>query len=539
MEPATFKGPLRTGSAATISAMVVLVVLVLGRVGGLVRDLVVAPLFGAGAEVDALVAARTVPELFLALVTSGAVTAGFLPALSYLSGGKDRLPADGVKAISVISNWLVLITVFFAALGILFPRALLAVATPGIDGYTATRAAFFLRVMMPVVVLVTVAAIQGAHLNFHGRFALPMARVAVTNVTIILLTILFARSWGIVAVAVGWVIGAMLQLVILLPAMARLRVQYRLSFDLRADHVRYLAVLMLPIVLAQLLDYGRILVERQFGSLLPEGSLACLNYALRIGTAPVLIVVLSVSTVFFPLFSRLAASGDEHGLVRSIAQSFRLSILGISPFLVVFSIFPDSTVSLLLGHGAFGAEDIAITARLLRWYSLTLVGASVTAMLSQVLYAEKRGGAALAAAAAGVAVQVVATVLTVSSLGVVAVPIGTGLGYFTTSLVLATRVKARLPLRRDQWTSAMLDRVCSATLIMWLAAFGMRRLGIAVGFPVRFPFSDVVAFVCAGTLYVAMLWGFGIPEIRKITIGLKRKISRSNSNRRTDVPDEK
>lgn len=508
------------------SAVLVVVMLLLGRFGGLVRDLIIAPLFGAGAEVDALVAARTVPELLLALVTAGAVTSGFLPALSYLSKGGSRLPDEGVKAISVVANWLLTLTVLLTLCGWLFPGALVDLVTPGLDPERHQAAASLLRVIMPVTVLVTAAAILGAWLNFRGHFALPSARAVVTNVTIIAFTLVLGRSLGIVSVAIGWVAGAFLQVVLLVPAARRSGAQYRWSLDLRGQHTLEICRIIAPIVLAQLLLYGRVLVERQFGSWLPAGDLAYLSYAYRIGTAPMMIVTNAIITVFLPVFSARATVGDQAGLRAAMGQSIRLMVIGTLPFVVVFSVLPGPTIRVLMEHGAFGPSDTATTATLLSWYAVALVGASFTMLLSQIFYAQRKGPLALFAVTVGLVVQVGVTALLIPSFEARGVAVGTALGFVASALVLAAILARSLAASPGAWKPIREARLLGPAVGMFVLFLAVDPTLEALGFSPS-PMARYGLSVGLGMLlYATILWRLEIPEVAQLQQRLRGLVAR-------------
>lgn len=498
----------RSGGGAIGSALIVLTMLLLGRLGGLVRDLIVAPIFGAGVEVDALVAARTVPELVLTLVTAGAVSAGFLPGLSYLSGGEEELPEEGVTAISVIANWLLAATVGVAVLGVLCPEPLIRLVTPGLSSEVVILAARLLRILAPVVVLVTVAALLGAYFNFRNRFALPSARALVINATVVLLTLVLAEEVGIAAVALGWTLGALLQVVLLWIPARNLGIQYSPAFDPRLQHVGYLWTLIAPVLLSQVLLYGRFLVERQFASWLPGGALAYLNYAYRIGTAPMLIVANAVTTAYLPTFSRHFARGANSEFGRTIVQSMSLLLLGICPFAVVFVVLPEPVVALLLQHGAFTASDTKATAVLLRWYTLTLLAASLLALCSQVVYAQRRGALPLKAIGIGVGVQVAVSALTIRALGAQGVALGTGVGLVASAVILGFLAAPRLPGNVWAPLRSRLGRIGTAVAgmaaVTWMTPEAPESL-------------ELLAPVVAGGLtYVGILMALRMPELRRV-----------------------
>ncbi len=510
------------------AALAVLAMLLLGRLGGLLRDLIVAPLFGAGPEVDALVAARTGPELVLALVTSGAIVSGLLPAIAHLSKGKDQLPRDGVRVISAIANWLALLTALFTLAGMAAPRFVLALLTPGLDAARLALAESMLRIMLPVTFFVTVAAILGAFFNDRGRFVLPSARALVTNTTIIAATLLLAPRFGIASVALGWTFGSFLQILLLLPSAVRIDLQYRIGhWRLSLAEAAPILRLMAPILASQLMIYGRVLLERFFASGLPAGELACLDYAYRLGTAPMLIVANAVNTVYLPLFSKLGAAGRFTELDAHFKRSVRLTMIGILPYFIVLTFFSALPLQVLLEHGSFSAAETAKTAPLLALYSMTLVGFSLAALFSQVLYGLRRGSAVLAGMGVGLAAQFAVTYGCLGWIGSAAVPVGTGGGFLVSAALLLRWIRRSLGPAKEGSGRLHSGAVLAAGGAMLLVSVAANRLLnlLPVVWPVSW--SPQLASVGFGlATYGAALWFLKVPEALDLRQGLAGWASR-------------
>lgn len=515
------------------STFVVVAVLLFGRLGGLIRELIVAPLFGAGAEVDALVAARTVPDLILIIATAGAVNSVIVPALSHLSGGQDDVSDDAWQAISVACNWLLVLALGITVLGVLFPQAFLALVASGLDPMRATLSAKLLQVMLPVTVLATASAILGALLNYRGYFGLPSSRAVIINGAIIAITLLFWRSLGIASVAVGWLVGAFLQFVILIPLATQSAIRYKLSLDPRGPGAKHVLGLMVPIFVSQLFFYGRYVVERWFASWLPEGSLAQLNYAYRISAIPWLILVNSVTTVYITTFSKQVADDNLSSLLRSFGQGLRIVAIGIAPCIAVFVGLARPTVQILLQRGAFGISDTLATASLLQWYGISLFAWSLVALFSQVCYAMRDGITPAVALGVGLVLQWASTVLLISRLGKLGVAIGTCVGLFSAVAVLIATLKRKLPMMEisSGWATSMLARVLYAGLGMLFLCIllygGLTKLVPA--WPYWMSYSVSVGI--GGTAYMAILWCFRVPEVRLVIaricqrLGIQRSVS--------------
>ncbi len=442
----------RIAKSAAASAAVVFAVILVGRVSGMARDLVVAPLLGAGADVDALVAARTLPEIVIYALASGLVVA-LVPALAQLAGPDGKLDHDGRRAFSVVASWIVLVLVGITLLGAAFPGPILTVLAPGLEAYRLALAAHLLRVMMPVVLFSTSAAILAALMQYGGRFGVPSARVAVINITIICSVIVGWRTLGVKSVAIGWTLGAVLQLGILVPFAWRELRGLVPSLSLRAPGVLTTVLLVVPICFSNLLLFGRYVLERQFGSFLAAGALSHLNYALRIASAPMLIVANAIGTVYLTVLARYWAKGDHSKAIGALRDSIRLFLFAVMPFVAAFLVGAEPTVSLLLQRGVFTATDSAATGKLLEMYVLMMVGGGLTIVLAQFFFAIRRTAAPNIAVVLGLVVQTALTVATIRHGGAEAVALGTGIGTIVTAasllvgvgLTMGWRALTRLP----------------------------------------------------------------------------------------------
>jgi putative peptidoglycan lipid II flippase len=506
-----------TGRVAPLgSTFVVLVALLLGRLGGLIRELIVAPLFGASAEVDALIAARTVPDLILIVFTTGTINSVVVPALSHLSAGHDDVPDNAWQAVSAVCNWLLMLALGVTLIGLLFPQNFLALVTPGLDPIRVTEAARLLRIMLPMAVLATLGAIFGALLTFRERFGLPSSRAAIINASIIVSTLLFWKTLGIASVAVGWLVGALLQFLILVPLASRSAVHYRISLDFRVPGAKYVWGLMLPILVAQFLFYGRYFVERQFASWLPVGSLAQLNYAYRISSIPWFILANAVTTVYVTAFSKHSADNNLPSLLESLGQSLRIIAIGTIPCMVIFIGLAQPTIQILLQRGAFEASDTLAIAGLLQWYGISLLASSLIVLFSQVFYAMQDGITPVIALGTGVLLQWVSTAVLVPWFDTVGVVVGTCVGLFSTTVTLSVILKRKLPEVKTNWATSMLARVLYAGLGMFLVCTPLYA-GLTKLVP-DWPFwmNYFISIGVGVAVYMVIIWSLQVPEIHLV-----------------------
>jgi putative peptidoglycan lipid II flippase len=215
-----------------------------------VREQVLAALFGAGSAMDAYNVAFRVPNLVRDLFAEGAMSSAFVPTFTR------HLTTDGKASAwrlgNNVINGLILITGILVVVGIVFADSLVglfAAAYRDVPGKFELTV-FLTRLMLPFLTFVAVAAACMGMLNALHRFFIPALSPAMFNVVTITCTLVlvpFMPSVGlpaIAAVAIGSLLGGVAQLAVQWPALRREGFRYRPTLDWRDDSLRRVLVLM-------------------------------------------------------------------------------------------------------------------------------------------------------------------------------------------------------------------------------------------------------------------------------------------------------
>jgi putative peptidoglycan lipid II flippase len=284
----------RTAGLISIATM-------LSRILGLVREQLFAALLGAGALADAFNVAYRVPNLLRALFAEGALSSAFVPVF------KASLKNDGERAAHVLAarviGDLLLFTGAIVLVGaVLAPQIVHAMAGDfGPDELALT--ALLTRIMLPFLILVSLAAIAMGMLNAQDRYGAPAIAPAIFNVVSISVGIGLSTA-GVTGrwVAIGWAIGTVLggaaQLGCQLPQLWRLGWRPRLGLDLRLRDpaVRRVALFMAPAVIGVAAVQVNVFVNTVFASSEP-GAVSWLNYAFRFLQLPIGVFGVAIGTV--------------------------------------------------------------------------------------------------------------------------------------------------------------------------------------------------------------------------------------------------
>src|SRR6516162_909985 len=231
-------------SASLISALTIV-----SRIFGYIRDSRVAFLLGAGTAADAYTTAYRIPNLLRRLVGEGAVSAAFIPVFTrYIAEGKEDEGWD------FANTMLTIITIFLTAVtivGILLSPQIVRLfasgfgSTPGKLDLTATLN----RIMFPYIFLISLSALSMGILNSFDRFGAPAFAPVVLNLAIIAFSFLGSLFGDVTrTLAVGVVVGGVLQLAVQIPPLLRAGWKLRFKIDFLNPGVQQAAKLIVPII---------------------------------------------------------------------------------------------------------------------------------------------------------------------------------------------------------------------------------------------------------------------------------------------------
>lgn len=364
---------------------------ILSRIMGMVRDMVVSRLFGAGFATDAFFAAFQIPNMLRRFFAEGALTSAFVPTFS------ECLTRDGEDAARELANiCFTLLTIVMAGVtvaGILFSPQIVGLMFPGFRTVPAKFELTVLlnRLMFPYLFFISLLALCMGILNTIRHFFTPAISTVFLNLAMILSAWLLHDYFAvpITALAVGVLLGGVLQLLLQLPVLCRLGFLFKPSFSFRHPAVRKIALLMGPSIFGVGVYYLNITVGNILASLLPQGSVSYLYYAQRLFEFPQGIFTVSVAQAVLPSMSRQAAAGEIEALKESLTFGMRLIIFVTIPAMVGLMICSTPIFSLLFMGGEFGFDKAQKCATALIFYSLGLSLVALMRVLIPAFYALK------------------------------------------------------------------------------------------------------------------------------------------------------
>lgn len=355
------------------------------RVLGLVREMTRAAFLGTGALADAFTVAFNLPNFLRRLFAENSMSAAFIPTFSaHLAEGDDKKTREFLSATFTILVVAVSLTV---ALGIACTPLIVK-----LFGSEPVETAVLTRIMFPFLALVSISAFLQGILNSIGIFVPSGAAPVAFNVVFIVLPYLIAGPAGNAAraMAIGVIIGGLLQALIQLPAV--LKAGWGFGFiglrrALANPGMRKVMSLIGPTILGMAAYQVNILVSTSLASNAGTGAVSSLQYSLRLQEFVLGIFVVSAGTVLLPNLAGSFASGRHGEFSLNLGKGLKAMLLVTLPVAAFSLVAGKDIVSLLFKAREFGDESVRMTTAAFSFHMLGLVFVAMNRVMAPAFYA--------------------------------------------------------------------------------------------------------------------------------------------------------
>ena len=449
------------------------------RILGVVREQVLAALFGAGNAMDAYNVAFRIPNLVRDLFAEGAMSSAFVPTFTrhLTSSGKEAAWRLGNN----IVNALIVITGLIVVLGIVFAEP---IVTAFAGDYAAVPGKLELtilltRIMLPFLTFVALAAAVMGMLNALHQFFIPALSPAMFNVATIVCALTLVpvmSSLGlppIAAIAIGTLVGGVAQLALQWPLLRRQGFSYRPILDWGDAGLRRVLTLMGPGTLGLAATQVNVFVNTVLATGEGTGAVSFLNYAFRLMYLPIGLFGVSIGTATLPAVSRHAAEHDNAAVRSTIADSMTLMMLLNVPATVGLMVLATPIVRVIFERGAFTPDATVATAAALRFYAVGLLGYSVVRIASPTFYAIGENRTPVKVSAATVIVNAGLNIMLVRVMGFRGLALGTSIAALFNAALLMILLRRKLEGLEGPRVFASFLRILVASAAMGAAAAGV------------------------------------------------------------------
>lgn len=366
------------------AAGLLMLTMLVSRILGYVRDVVIYTRFGQNSFTDAYNAAFSIPDFLYMLLVGGALSSAFIPVFSsYIATNKED---EGWKVASIIFNLVMVLMLLGITIGLIFTPQLVYLLVPKLSSEAINLTIKLTRIMFAQTFFMALNGISMGILNSYKHFTSPALGSVLYNLMIIVVGWILSLRFGIMGFSIGVVTGAIANFAVQLPALIRLGLRYKFSFDLSHSGVRRILQLMLPVLIGLSVTQFNLFVTQNLASGLQEGMISALRTAQRLMQVPIGVFGIAVAVAVFPTLSEQAAQERLSEFKRTMSLGIRTVIFITLPAAVGLIVLKIPLIKLLFEQGNFDRFDTLATAEALFFFSIGLFGYSAIQVLNRVFY---------------------------------------------------------------------------------------------------------------------------------------------------------
>ncbi len=496
-----------------------MVVNVLSRLLGYVRDVVMMNIFGQSIVTDAYNAAFSIPDTLYQILIGGAMSSAFIPVFaSYLARNQED---DAWQVSSIFTSWILLLMGVGVVLSMIFTQPLMEMLTDFSMPEGMALTVVLTRMMLVQALLMAMSAIAMAILHANQHFFWPAMGSFLYNLVIVFFGAFLAGpiesrfpGYGIAGFSIGVLIGALLFFLVQVPALKKVGFRFHFTLDTRHPGLHKLVALMVPALIGLSVSQINLLVTQKLATGLDGGVYTALRMANRFMQLPIGVFAVAIAVSFFPTLTRQAALKEMDAYKRSLSLAVRSVAFILIPSAVGLAVLREPIIRLLFEFkGSFSAANTALTGEALLYYCIGLVGYGVVQVMLRGFYAIQNTVTPVIISVSCIACNILFSLLLIQPLAHVGLALANSIAGLVQALLLFIFLRLKIGQMDIRRILISLCKTGAACLFMGLAAWGAnllceRLLGMA---------SKLIQMINLGVAVgVAVVVFFGLAWLMKM-----------------------
>lgn len=461
------------------AAWIIAVVIILSKLFGFVRDVVIASYYGASTVSDAYFYAYQIPALALVLLggVGGPFHSATVAVFSKIIPSFSEKPNDEIQKIfnTFLTSSFVVFT-FLAILLFLFSDEFMKFIISGNNYELIKLASLHLKIMSPMLVIGGVIGILYGVLISYNEFVLPNLAPLVGSCITVGMIILCSKG-DTTGVALAWAttIGSLAMLLLQVPKM--IKIGFRVKPNLQVwdnCHFKMLCELLFPAILSSTVGQINIYVDMFFASSLKEGAWTAITYANRVFQFPVGVLVTAFLVPLFPLFSKLVAKEDFEGIKQYFNKGVGVLFFVSFPIIIGILVLGQDAVKILFERGAFSSDATFMVAQALWFLSFSILPYVFRDSITRVYYSFNDSATPFVVAFSSILLKVFLNILLVKKLamGIGGITLSTSLVTLFNATILGILISKKLKLNYKSLFTNFFKMVVAA-LITGFVCYGL------------------------------------------------------------------
>lgn len=367
------------------TALVLIVITLISKITGLVREQFFTYFLGTGQYIDIYNTASTIPYVLFSFIISG-VVAGFIPIYSRISREEGEIKAT--EFTSNLINILLIIATAIIAIAVIFAPQLVSIFAPAYTEEKRMLSIQFTRIMSLAIYTSIISSVLIGFLQIKNRFIVAELPGTIMNFFIILFLMAAVYFKNYYILPVGYVITELLKYMLFPKALAQEGYRHSFKINFKDPNLKKMLIIAIPIVLSiAAVDISTISDQSYASKMLDHGGVSIMRIAALLLQLVNGVLVVSITTTNYPLLSRYASENKLGKFKQTIMNSSSLALILVIPAMVGIMILSTPIIKLLFERGSFDAESTRLTSGVLLFYMPTIIGQAISNIFKRGFYA--------------------------------------------------------------------------------------------------------------------------------------------------------
>ncbi len=490
---------------------------IISRILGFIREITLSYFYGASNISDAYLISQTIPTVIFGFIGAGLATA-YIPMYSKIEKELGKKEADWFSS-NLINVLMIIISVIFVV-AFLFSEPIARLFASGFDGETLELASAFTRISLVGMFFNVLISLFSGYLQIKGKFMVP-ALIGLPFNVLVIISIIVSSQGNVFVMSIGTVVAIASQLLFMLPTMKKVRFQYQPAVNFKSEHMKSMLQMALPVFLGRSVNQINILVDKTIASGIAVGGISALNFANRLSQFVQGLFVISITTVIYPLISKMAVEGDVKNLKKAISESINTVNIVLLPATVGAMIFAEPIVRMLFGRGAFDEQAVVMTSQALFFLSIGMVGFGLREILTRAFYSLQDTKTPVVNATIGVGLNIVLNFILSRFLGIGGLALATSISATFTTVLLFISLRRKLGVLGLRKMVVTFVKILVASVVMGFIA------KMSFGFLVGNLFGEIMSLILSigagAVVYFVIVSFMGIEDVEVILNSLRKR----------------
>jgi len=421
---------MKKGSSLIKSTFIIMIVSVISRALGLIRDMLIGKSFGAGMYTDAYNIAVSVPETIFTLVGL-AISTAFLPTLSKIKAQKGK--NEMYDFANNVINILFIVSLILFIITSIFSKDIVYLFKP--SEKTALIASGLLKITLLNILFLSINACFTTLLQVNEDFVIPSILGLFFNLPMILYLLLF-KNYDIMGLTIANVIGNFFRIVVQVPSLITHGYKYKFTINLSDERLKSILILILPVIIGAGANSLNMVVDKYIAFKFPDGSVSALDYAQKLIVFINTIITTSVTSIVYPLMANMRSNGDKSGFINVLKKSILYLALLLIPTTIGIIIFNKDIVRVVYERGAFDENAVQITSFALLGYGFGIFFTGIRDILNSTLFSMGKTKVTAINGVIGVIINVIFSIILSRYIGIMGIALASVIAMIVTATLL-------------------------------------------------------------------------------------------------------